>query len=274
MNYRSLLGLIGCLLLSACVSSGTYKADTPSQAPDPAAVIELGRDSTIAFVSQSLFNDSTYYAQCSGFWIGTDIIMTALHCAQGAAHTEKVRAFPQETREFAHEIVPPVKDPSGFVMHYIVEDEITGLYTKPTHLHNAKVVAIDGNHDLALLKVEKIGAPKHRWFNLAAQLPPVGSRVYVVGHPGSLYYTVMDGMISAIRAKYPFHPGGDFHVDGQLIQVFSGIYKGNSGGPVISDKGEAIGVISFIVEAPNQGFAVALPTMQKFITESRAKNLI
>lgn len=278
MSYKALLVFVIGLFLSACVSNNTTKIEAQTKIADsdssPAAIIEMSKDATIAFVSQSLRKDEHFYPQCSGFWIDKDTIMTAAHCAQGAAHMEKVRKFPLKDRDEADHKIPKVKNPTGFMMTYIVEDEVTGINTVPTRTHKAKVVAIDEKRDMALLKAEANNMPRHGWFHLAQQLPRVGDKVYVVGHQSDLYFTAMDGMLAAVRPNYPFDPNDDFNVAGPVIQVYSSIYKGNSGGPVISEKGEVIGVVSFITHVPNQGFAVALPSMRQFITDSRTKKLL
>lgn len=54
-------------------------------------------------------------------------------------------------------------------------------------------------------------------------------------------------------------------VEGPFLQIFSGIYEGSSGGPVISQNGEIVGIVSFVVNTPNQGFAIASPSIKQFI---------
>ncbi len=238
---------------------------------------ELGKSATVAFVMESMNSKMPTpptFAYCAGVWINQDTLLTALHCANGAATMAEVKKLPPELRPLAPLLIEEVEDPTGFVMEYVVEDEVTGLYTAPKAKHNAKVVAIDPSHDLAILHAMHDQMPEHRWLPVANTMPKVGDKVFVVGHPGGLYFTFFDGMISAIRPTMPHRLGDDLDIEGPFLQIFSGIYKGNSGGAVISEKGELLGIVSFMAAAPNQGFAIAPPSIRHFVIDTYNKNLL
>src|SRR5262245_42866201 len=100
--------------------------------------------------------------------------------------------------------------------------------------------------DLALIKLEK--PMPGRKAPLSFDEYPVGARAYVIGSPRGLDFSISDGLISQIR-----------QIDGfQQYQLSCPISPGNSGGPVLDDRGEVIGVTSWRkADAQSVSFAVA-----------------
>ena len=111
------------------------------------------------------------------------------------------------------------------------------------------VLAVDELRDLAIVKVAG--------FNLSI-LPlgnsdtlTVGERVVVVGSPLGLEATVTAGILSAVRDS-----GEGF----KLLQTDAAINHGNSGGPLVSANGLAVGVVSSILRSDAaQGLNFAIP---------------
>ncbi len=111
----------------------------------------------------------------------------------------------------------------------------------------ATVVDSDKDLDLALLKVEttrSIAAPP------AAILgAEVGDDVFAVGSPRKMNFTVSRGMVSFVGRR----------IDGRYyLQSDLPTNDGNSGGPVVNDRGEVVGVMTFILR-DSQGLAFAVP---------------
>lgn len=101
----------------------------------------------------------------------------------------------------------------------------------------ADVLRVDRRRDVALLKLEKIP----RGFTptllpVRTELPRVGEDIYAIGAPlvTSLQDTVTKGIVSTIRfdkREKQYYIQGDVYITG-----------GNSGGPLIDDKGNIIGL--------------------------------
>lgn len=120
--------------------------------------------------------------------------------------------------------------------------------------HRAKVVGlVDKNEklDLALIKLETTGRPR---LKLGSAAPRIGSRVYLVGSPRGFDLSISEGLISQIRT-----------LDGvRYYQVSCPISPGDSGGPVLNERGEAIGVVSWRkADAENLGFAIPSPAVAR-----------
>jgi S1-C subfamily serine protease len=108
----------------------------------------------------------------------------------------------------------------------------------------AGVVDKNEQLDLALLQLEADPRPR---LTLASSTPRIGSRVYVFGAPRGLDFSISEGLVSQIHT-----------LDGvRYYQLSCPISPGDSGGPVLNDRGEVIGVISWRkADAENVGFAI------------------
>ena len=103
----------------------------------------------------------------------------------------------------------------------------------------------DEVHDLALLKLASTSRPRA---TLSRAVPRIGSRVYVIGAPKGFDFSIADGLISQIRS-----------VDGiRYCQVSCPISPGDSGGPVLNDAGQVVGIVSWR-KANAQGVSFAIP---------------
>lgn len=107
----------------------------------------------------------------------------------------------------------------------------------------------DGVRDLALLKLEKPMA--HRQAILCRDFPSVASRAYVIGAPRGFDFSISDGLVSQIR-----------RVDGfEQYQLSCPISPGNSGGPVLNEDGQVIGITSW-TKSNAQNVSFAIPTRE------------
>jgi len=112
----------------------------------------------------------------------------------------------------------------------------------------AKVVRYNRLHDVAILQL--VGrVPYVEPLEILTEAPPAGTHVIALGHPQFLFWSAAEGIVSADRwSTDPL-----MHV----IQVSCPINHGNSGGPVINDKGQVVGITSFYIDNPSLGFIVA-----------------
>jgi len=106
------------------------------------------------------------------------------------------------------------------------------------------VVDKDEKLDLALLALE--GEPRPR-LKLGAGAPRIGSRIFIMGSPRGLDFSIGEGLLSQVRT-----------IDGvPLYQISCPISPGDSGSPVLNERGEVLGVVSWRkADAENVGFAI------------------
>ena len=122
---------------------------------------------------------------------------------------------------------------------------------------DAKVVGTDKASDLALVKVTASGLPVLPLGNSDAV--QVGDVVLAVGNPLGLGQTVTMGIISAKGRSTG--SGGDRGYE-DFLQTDAPINHGNSGGALVSTKGELVGINSQIVSPSdgNIGIGFAIPS--------------
>jgi len=112
----------------------------------------------------------------------------------------------------------------------------------------AKVVGYDRVFDIALLKTEV--KPNYIFsFNDTDNFLP-GQRVYAIGSPGGLENTITYGIISAT--------GRRFLQMGDAMQVDVPVNPGNSGGPLVNEQAQLVGVVFAGIEQ-FQGVNFAIP---------------
>jgi serine protease Do len=119
----------------------------------------------------------------------------------------------------------------------------------------ADVLGVDEAHDLALLRIDA-GELRPVALGDSDQVHP-GDSVVAIGHPFGFEDTVSNGLVSAVRAVEPGLT---------VLQISAPIAPGSSGGPLFSDKGEVIGVATFIyAKGQNLNFGVPIRYLKALI---------
>jgi hypothetical protein len=134
-----------------------------------------------------------------------------------------------------------------------------GAYAVPSG-----VLHLDKDKDIAVVKVatrKELMKP----LAVAKTLPKQGQDVAAYGNPHGLEFSVTRGIVSAIRTS-------DFlnqlmegeQLAGTWIQTDAAISPGNSGGPLVNDQGEVVGMNTFCrIGGQNLNFAISSDDIQK-----------
>ena len=124
--------------------------------------------------------------------------------------------------------------------------------------YRACLLGLDEEKDLAVIKIAASGLPAAEFGDSDALT--VGDPVYAIGNPlgVELRGTLTDGIVSAINR--------DVYVDGAtmtLIQTNAALNNGNSGGPLINQYGQVIGINTMKMgsssDASVEGLGFAIP---------------
>lgn len=113
-------------------------------------------------------------------------------------------------------------------------------------------VAIDKSNDLVIIKVDGlVGTP----LSLADDvLPEIGERIYAIGNPKGLSGTFSEGIVSGKR---------DIE-NNEVLQITAPISPGSSGGPVLNNSSEVIGIaFASYSEGQNLNFAIPVKYLKK-----------
>jgi len=134
--------------------------------------------------------------------------------------------------------------------------------------YRAVLVGASPAHDLAVLRI-----------NVAFDRPPpvpigssgdlrVGQKVFAIGNPFGLDYTLTSGLVSALNRSLPTEDGAAIE---HLIQTDAAINPGNSGGPLLDSAGRLIGINTAIYSPSGAyagiGFAVPVDTVNRVVPE-------
>jgi S1-C subfamily serine protease len=132
--------------------------------------------------------------------------------------------------------------------------------------YKADLVGVSAAHDLAVLLI-KVPA------NLPAPLPVgvshtlrVGQKVFAIGNPFGLDWTLTTGIVSALDRSLNSEDGSLIE---HLIQTDAAINPGNSGGPLLDSAGRLIGITTAIYSPSGTnagvGFAVPVDTVNRVV---------
>ena len=143
--------------------------------------------------------------------------------------------------------------------------EVAIIFWDREKAFRATVSKIDQERDLALLTVGFIPesiSPLKLGNNAAVR---VGDDVHAIGHPSGESWTYTKGFVSAIRPDYRWEVDGNAY-SATVIQTQTPINPGSSGGPLLSDDAEILGV-NTVSRSATQGlnFAVSVDDVRAFL---------
>ena len=135
--------------------------------------------------------------------------------------------------------------------------------------YQAALVGASPEHDIAVLKIG-VGfkRPPAVPVGTSADLK-VGQKVFAIGNPFGLDWTLTTGIVSALDRTLDGEGGGPA-ID-HLIQTDAAINPGNSGGPLLDSAGRLIGINTAIYSPSGAsagiGFAVPVDTVMRVVPQ-------
>jgi len=148
-------------------------------------------------------------------------------------------------------------DPRGYILtnDHVVDDTVKlECELLDGSKQTAVIVARDGKNDLALLKIEAPKALPVISLGSAADLM-LGETVIVIGNPYGYGHSVSVGVVSALNRDIKLNAETTYK---SAIQTDAAVNQGNSGGPLLNQAGELIGVI-VAVRAGADRISFAIP---------------
>jgi S1-C subfamily serine protease/Tfp pilus assembly protein PilF len=157
---------------------------------------------------------------------------------------------------------------AGFILtnHHVIADG-GDIYVTPFTFKDKALARLDKvkatvvyqseKEDVAVLKLEKV--PKQLVpLAVGAATPGAGARVYAIGSPGLgkdiLEQSISEGIVSAAKRV----------LDEQTyVQHTAAVNPGNSGGPLIDDKGRIVGIVTLKAKLDKVSFAIPVETIRK-----------
>ncbi len=133
---------------------------------------------------------------------------------------------------------------------------------------------IDQARDIIVARISVAGKPQ---IPLGATLPRKGEPVVALGSPHGLSFTATRGIVSAIRSTEEMKRDlGDSDLRGTWVQVDAALSPGNSGGPLVNERGEVVAMSTLASRgsAQNLNFGISAADIQNAITLAKNNPLI
>ncbi len=132
----------------------------------------------------------------------------------------------------------------------------------------ATLVGASPAHDLAVVRIDGPNRPAPVQIGTSGDLK-VGQKVFAIGNPFGLDWTLTTGIVSALDRSLPAADGRSLIE--HLIQTDAAINPGNSGGPLLDSAGRLIGVNTMIFSPSGAyagvGFAVPIDTVGRVVPQ-------
>lgn len=160
----------------------------------------------------------------------------------------------------------------GYIItnNHVVEgaDEILVTLLDTKKEYKAKVIGLDPDSDLAVIKIEEKNLHNIPFANSKNLLE--GDVVFAIGNPFGVGGSVTQGIVSALNKS-----GIGLNNYENFIQTDASINPGNSGGALVDSRGALVGINSAILSRSggNNGIGFAIPSnMVKNIAKSLIEN--
>ncbi len=165
-----------------------------------------------------------------------------------------------------------IADPKGLVLtagHVVESPDRKFEITSPSlGRREAKLMAVDLGHDLALLSIEP-GKDAYPTMKLAEKCPSPGAAVFLIGAPLYRHGVLTAGTIASAET------GFEYYADrfNEVQHIAATVPRGMSGGPWLNAAGEVVGVQSGVMsqgEIPiGIAFASPLPALRTLFQQRK-----
>lgn len=141
---------------------------------------------------------------------------------------------------------------------------------RPLHTALGHVIDSDATRDLALIQLGEM-PDEAAFVGLASEPVQPGDRVHSIGNPGAsgALWVYSPGQVRQIYKKEIRYKGGQV-VNARIIETTAPINPGDSGGPVVDDEIELVGLVSgHNINARLVSYCIELEEIRSFLADAK-----
>jgi len=127
----------------------------------------------------------------------------------------------------------------------VFKPKVEGMKLSAADVVVAKVIRRDEVVDLALLQVPALPASAKPLALASLNSIAVGADVHAIGHPVGETWTYTRGIVSQVRRGYDWIDDQGVEHKATVVQTQTPLNPGNSGGPLLDDAMQVVGINSF-----------------------------
>lgn len=261
---KSVITICVSAIVAGITAFGVVKACEPGEMSGVRTISSDGSAYRTVNLSQAEYPDFTYAAESA--------VDAVVYVKVTIQRQQSYNADPFFRFFFGDQAAPQSREQmgsgSGVIIRsdgYIVTNNhvVEGASKVEVTLNNNKtypatIVGTDPATDVAIIKIDADGLPVVP-FGDSDELR-LGQWVIAIGSPYDLRSTITAGIVSAKGRQMP-HYEGEFKIE-SFIQTDAAVNPGNSGGALVNQKGELVGVNTAIISQTGSytGYSFAIPS--------------
>ena len=261
---KSFITVCASAIVAGLTAFGVVKACVPGEKAGSTVISSDGAAYRTVNLSQTDYPDFTYAAESA--------VDAVVYVKVTIKQQQNYTLDPFFRFFFGDQATPQSREQqgsgSGVIIRpdgYIVTNNhvVDGATKVEVTLNNNKtypatIVGTDPATDVAIIKIDADGLPVVP-FGDSDELR-LGQWVIAIGSPYDLRSTITAGIVSAKGRQMP-HYNGEFKIE-SFIQTDAAVNPGNSGGALVNQKGELVGVNTAIISQTGSytGYSFAIPS--------------